>query len=316
MSIDAKTLARLEQGDVTALAELDRRGLLLGAGETCADYAARLRCLVGNLESMDAELARTGRFEIEGVRVTAAARIPAELFREAAPVTDSLFAFRIDWVPGFFVNPKLGWLFGGCAFWFYPDFFALFIIRKAFERRRRWLIYGRRELLAHELCHVARVGLDSRLFEETFAYQTATSGFRRLIGGVFRVPADSYLLLLVTLLLLVAQIVRVTAWNALWIWPFWTALGGVAGGLAVRHWWLQRAFGRALQHLGPLAGDRAPAVLFRCTDAEIFECARCAGPDALAARIGEWAASEPRWQTIRARFLDDPGAASAPVPPG
>ena len=77
MSIDPESLARVEQGHVAVLADLDRRGLLVGAGETCADYATRLRCLAGNLESMDSELERTGRFEIEGMRVTAAARIPA-----------------------------------------------------------------------------------------------------------------------------------------------------------------------------------------------------------------------------------------------
>ena len=318
MILEAERLARAEQGDAAALVELDRRGLLLGAGETCADYVARLRCLAENLANMNRALESQGRFEVEDIRVTAAERIPADLFEQAAPVTDDLYRFCVDWVPGFFVNPAMGWLFGGCAFSFYPDFFALFVIRKAFAQRERWLIYSRRELLAHELCHIARIGLDSILFEETFAYQTATSSFRRLVGSVFRVPADSYILLLVTLLLLVGQFVRVLLWPSLWIWPFWTSLGGVMAYLVGRHWRLRRAFGRALRHMRSAAGADADAVLFRCTDAEIMDCARQADPEALADWLRDRAGAEPRWQVIRDRFLDPSarGGGESPSHPG
>ena len=118
---------------------------------------------------MEASLAEGGRYEIEGVAVEAHARIPAELFGRAKAVTRDMYGFDADWVPGFFVDMAFGWFFGGCAFHFFPDFFTLFMIRRSFAERERWLIYDRDELLAHEMCHVARVALDSTVFEEVFA---------------------------------------------------------------------------------------------------------------------------------------------------
>ncbi len=42
----------------------------------------------------------------------------------------------------------------------------------------------RQELLAHELCHIARIALDSTLYEETFAYQVSPSPLRRLWDAI------------------------------------------------------------------------------------------------------------------------------------
>lgn len=291
------------QGEIQALIELDCNGLLIGADESIAEYTARLRRLQANTASMNASLKRDGTYAVEGIEVDSAERIPPELFREIRTVTESLYAFAVDWVPGFFINPSFGWLFGGCAFYFYPDFFALFIIRKSFADRERWLIYSRDELLAHELCHIGRIGMGSTAFEEILAYQTATSAFRRVVGSVFRGPGDSFLLLGGTFLLLGAQLVRVFLRPTMWIWPFWALILAVITFLSVRHICCSRIFSRALRNMSALSSESARPVLFRCTDSEIRTIARMQSSDELRDWVAARAEHRPRWRVVCARFL-------------
>lgn len=299
--VSSDLVDRAEQGDGEALAQLDAAGLLLGAEETLAEYAGRLRSLQHNLELMDDELRRERTFTIDGVTVHADRRIPAAVFDEAHGDTERLYGFRLEWVPGFFIDPRFSLLFGGCAFSFYPDFFALFIIRRAFATRSRWLIYGRRELLAHELCHVARVALGSQDFEEMFAYQTATSAFRRLAGCIFRGQAEALALVGSTLGLLGAQLVRTLALSWWPVWPFWLLTAGVFLWLVLRLAGLRRVWNRALEHAEWLAPGRARLLLFRCTDAEVAELARLGEPAAAQAWFEQRCQSQVRWQVTRAR---------------
>ncbi|MBT3374213.1 MAG: hypothetical protein HN742_09595 [Lentisphaerae bacterium] len=296
-------MGRAEGGDIQTLVELDARGFLIGADESLDQYVTRLRCLQGNIEEMDGELTQTGRFEVEGVELSDDDRIPEALFERVKGKTEELFRFTIDWVPGFFINPSQGWLFGGCAFYFYPDFFALFIIRRSFANRERWLIYSRDELLAHELCHVARIAMESDVFEETFAYRTATSPFRRAVGSVFRSPMDSYLLLGSTLVLLIAQLVRVLLFHSMPIWPFWGLVLLVVASFAGRQQHGQRVCSAALRRLSSVNEEDALAVLFRCSDEEVLWLSRCQEDASFLTWMAGKAESSVRWQVIRARFF-------------
>lgn len=303
-------LARAAAGDPATLAALDARGLLAGPGEALADYAARLRQLAARLSQLEADLATTGRFRLEDVEVRADARIDPALYAEAGDVTERLFGFRIDWVPGFYIDPRCAWLFGGCAYSFFPEFFVLFIIRKAFATRDRWFLYTRRELLAHELTHVSRFALYHEQFEERIAYLTSESAFRRSTGGLFRVPRDSFLLLGSTMLLLLAQVLQLTALPWLPVPLFWAGVGGVCLWLGLRHAHAGRLFRRARAALAGPFGDRATAVLCRCSRDDIRALAGLATPAAVHAWLTERARTEWRWELIRARF-----AAGAPVAP-
>lgn len=296
-------LQRACAGGLSALVELDARGLLLGGNETPEAYAKRLRELREHYGVMEASLGEGGRYEIQGIAVEAHARIPAELFGRARSATRDMYAFDADWVPGFFVDPAFGWFFGGCAFHFFPDFFTLFIIRRSFAARERWLIYNRDELLAHEMCHVARVALDSVVFEEMFAYQTATTGFRRSMGSVFRSPFDSYMLLGVTAILLVAQVLRLFVFPSLWIVPFWGLVWVAAGFLSWRQWRCRSAFKRAVTNLADRAGPAALAACFRCTDEEIARLAELTDPGELSEWLDYRCRTSTRWRVIEARFL-------------
>lgn len=299
--INDDLIERARQGDLEALVSLDASGLLLGADESLEEYATRLRCLQNNVERMAGELRNQHTYYIEGVTVRADSRIPAELFAEAHDDTERLYRFRLDWVPGFFINPRFSLLFGGCAFYLYPDFFALFIIRRAFATRSRWLIYSRRELLAHELCHVARIGLGSHRYEEVFAYQTSTSAFRRLAGSIFRGQWEALWFVGSTLGLLLAQLLQTLVLPWWPVWPFWALVLGVAAWLVIGLACLRRVWGRALAHAEWVVPGQGLAMLFRCTDAEIDVLAGPASPAEARTWFDERCQSEVRWRVTRAR---------------
>ena len=298
--IASALIDRAGAGDLTALADLDARGLSPAPGEDAPAFAERLRGLNANFQSMEEELAKGGTYTVEGVTVRRDARIPAEVFAVPGDATEALYGFRCDWVPGFFLDPRFSGLFGGCAFYFFPDFFALFIIRHSFQTKERWLWYRRDELLAHELCHVARIALLSEEFEETFAYQTSASSFRKLIGGIFRKQTDSFLFLGVTFVLLFAQILRTQWLHTMPIWPFWSLVGLVFAWLLIRHAFHCRRLSVAQHHIAELFGkENALPVLFRCTDDELHRFASTE-PQSLKTWIAEQTSL--RWQVIRKRF--------------
>jgi hypothetical protein len=313
MQLPEETLARAAAGDLDALAELDARGFLAGAGETPAEYVARLRQFASRSEQLDRDLAAQGEVTLEDVTVQAAARIDPALYQEAGDITERLFRFRIDWVPGFYIDPRCAWLFGGCAFSFFPEFFALFIIRRSFATQARWFLYNRRELLAHELTHVARFALFHEQFEERFAYLTAESAFRRASGGIFRAPRDSFVLLGSSLLLLLAQLLQLSLLPALPMWLFWLGVLAAVAWLAARHLHAGRLFRRAAQALAP-AFPAAPvtALLCRCTRDEILALAALRAEADAAAWVEARAATDWRWRLLRHRF--GPATELTPAP--
>lgn len=296
-------MAAVRAGDLPVLAALDARGLCPGPGEDAAAFAERLGKLEKNLAGLETELAEKGKADLGDLVIHPGGRIDPALFAEAGETTERLFSFRVDWVPGFYIDPRFSWLFGGCAFSDRDDFFALFIIRKAFATSPRWFMYNRRELLAHELTHIARIALDAERYEERFAYQTAETPFRKKYGGVFRSQADSFTLVISTLLLVGAQVTQSLWLPGLPVWLFWLGVAGVFLRLGVRHARTGREFDGALAKLAPGFGDRALAVLCRCTDREVRELAALRTPQA----VDDWlearrAGGELRWQVIRARF--------------
>jgi hypothetical protein len=303
-------LQRGEDGDLEALATLDRQGLLLGADESLTEYVERLRSLQANIGRMDEDLAKTGSYTVEDLTVEADQRIPAELFARPQETTRQLYDFGIDWVPGFFITPP-GVLFGGCAYYFYPDFFALFTIRRAFAERDRWLIYRRSELLAHELCHIARIGLGSAEYEEVFAYRTASSGFRRFFGGIFRSQWDSFSFLGTAFVILLGRLLQILRFQSLPQWPFWIPFLVCFLFQLGRHRVVMRRLDHARQAVASVCPEHGDAVLFRCTDAEVHALAELPTMAATAAWVDERCRESWRWRVIRHRFLAPPPASDA-----
>lgn len=307
-SINDEVLSAVRAGDLDTLVELDQQGLLIGPDESLDAYANRLQTLTKNIHKLQEELHRHGRIEFLNTVLDAKDAIPLPIFRASQGTNRSLYDFEIDWVPGFYANYRMGFLFAGCAFYSYDDFFAVFIIRKAYKKRERWLIYKRSELMAHELCHIAHIGFHATNFEELFAYQTSESSFRRMFGGMLRTTTDTYLLLGSVLLLLIAQSVNVFTrepplWHTFPMPLFFglTFLSILFICLRYRHYW--KRFQRARKQLAPVFGaDRALPVLFRCSEAEIRAIAGMKNADGLR----DWLKSKPetsvRWMVILAKY--------------
>ena len=290
---------RIDDKPETLLA-LDRRGLLAGAGESVEEYLARIRKLQRNMDAMENALSKDGHYEVEGMKVLSKDRIKPSFFDSANGQCMELFGFAVDWVPAFFINPSFSFLFGGCSFSFLPDFFAMFIIRRSFKNRQRWLFYGRDELMAHEMCHVARAALMSNAYEESFAYCTSKSSFRKYIGGIFLSQWDSFMLLGSTFVLLLAQVCNVFLLR-LPMWIFWLLPPIVLAWLMLRYWRLRRRMAKAQATLATMYGDNALKVLFRCGDDEIDALANGTIPDALTAPNTARAIILQQWQAAGQR---------------
>ena len=298
-----KLLSDAALGNPDALIQLDEMGFIISGEESAADFTARIRDFLKNLSGMEDALKTKGVFEKEGLSFSEKQRIPVKIFREASERCRSLYDFSIDWVPGFFMNPDFGLLFGGCAFCYYPDFFALFIIRDSFRKKEKWLIYNRRELLAHELCHIARVALDSRTYEETFAYQTAASGFRKLLGGIFLRQSDSFLFLGSVFFFLLGRMVQTFLFPSFPGMLFMLLPVLVILWLGLRYGMLMNTLRNARKKLEPLFGKKVLSVLFRCSDSEIHKIASLKNEE-----IRDYVNDQNtlNWQVIRRRFILNP----------
>lgn len=301
-------LAQAGEGRLEALAKLDEHGLFLAPGEDTAAFVVRLQRLRANLADLERDLDAEGEVDFYGVPLAAADRVSRDFLFRAQEQTRKLYAFALDWVPAFFADYRMGALFAGCAYYSHDDAFALFIVRKSFQNKEKWLIYSRGELIAHEVCHVARAGFRSRQYEELLAYQTAESAFRRCLGGVFRSQRDTWILMASVLALAAIQIANVSLrWDSPWLWysypmplflslpflPMLYVFGAYARCL--------RRFRAAVRRLGDcVAPEDVLPVVYRCTDQEIDELALL--PDAAAAQAW-WAADRDwRWRVIRQRF--------------
>lgn len=294
-------LEKARQEDMASLVKLDALGLLIGPDESAAQYADRLRALRKNLEQFEAEMRERGSMPLEEFTLQRKSRIREKVFHEAMSSTWGLYDFSIHWVPGYYTEMGARWI-AGCALYSYEDFFAVFLLRRAFESKERWWIYGRNELMAHELCHIARIGFRSSAFEELFAYQTASVGFRRFIGGIVRSPRDMYSMAGGALSLVGAQYANVfVLGNSR---PELFAIPALLFGfVGVRFLSAYAAFRRARRNLVHVFDSaEAMPVLFRCSDADVYQIARLGKADRLQAWIEQRAKESLRWRVTLARY--------------
>ena len=281
LALDEKVLQRIRQEDLDTLVDLDRRGLTPAPNEDGDAFAARLQRLAERLSQWEDDLRTAGRTSLEGITLKREDAIPAELLAASGKRTKGLYGFQCDWVPGYFCSPSHSWLFGGCTFSAPPDLFTVFIISQKLRTKKRHLFYDRDEILSHELCHVARTGLQATEFEEHFAYQTSTGAFRRNWGGIMHSQWDSFLFLALCLLLPIGQLVLPQFAPSLPLWLNWIPLLAALAFFVLRHLRSRRHFQKALQTLQKYAchGDeqKARILLFHATDQEIHVLAKLYG---------------------------------------
>ncbi|NOY75862.1 MAG: hypothetical protein GXP32_08765 [Kiritimatiellaeota bacterium] len=302
-------IENLNDESLDKLVELDSHGLLLAPGETAERFKQRLLTLKQHLEEIRSELDEKGSLPLFAtITLERKRRIPNAILAEAAEIDRTRYAFSIDWVPGFFLSKSLGFLWGGCAISFPEDHLSIFLIRASFAEKKKWLMYRRDELLAHELCHVARMPIGDRSFEELFAYRLSPSRLRRSFGNCFQYTWDAVLFIAPFFILVAAQALRFSLDEPAWlpIEPFWCLVPLYPLFLLCRNQWLKGKFDKAKSNL-ELAGVEKPLpVLFRMTKKEIFEFANFAGEvdlrviqTHLTAKTNE----DLRWKVIAKRFL-------------
>ena len=292
----------LKEGDLDALCELDSMGLLLAPREEFSEYKKRLQNLFNHLEEIYSELDKNGKITIfDCVELDKERQINSEIMAEAAEIDNKFYGFSIDWVPGFFLSKNLSFLWGGCAISFPEDFLSVFLIRGVFAKKKKWLFYRRDELLSHELCHVARLPIDDRSFEELFAYRLSPSGFRRYMGNCFQYQIDAILFIVPFFLLLGAQACQLffkMSW--LPIYPFWILAAIYPLFLLIRNQIIRNKFSHAKQKLEKEGFKQVLPILFRSSKEEINEIA--AQADGLTEWLNYKAEKELRWKVIMKRF--------------
>lgn len=311
LPFDRAYIEQLAEDDLSKLSHLDSLGFLIGIKETFEDFRQRLLDLSVELEKFEDKLEQ-GVDEVEifdGVVVCKDKRIPVEIIEEAGKVTESYYRFSISWAPGFFMSKDIGLLWGGCALTDTEQILTVFLIRSSFKNKRKWFIYDRRELLAHELCHTARHVINDNILEEFFAYQTAPSIIRRYMGNCFINKYDAVLFLLPTMVLLAAQLVKSFSTLDYPIWPFWILALAYPAFLLVRNNIARVVFFRACSKLLAFGFVDALAILFRCNWDTVVEISNLPSPESFRRFVQKRASTDLRWKVIQHRFVIHNGEA-------
>ncbi len=285
-------------------AELDENGLFPGENEDKTAFINRCRNIFDFYRRMECELRENGAaVSAFGLKLRREARIPEEIMCEASAKTGKLYGFKINWAKGFFVTEKMGLLWGGSS-WYDPQSGEMvFIVRPAFKYRKKWFIYRRDELLAHELCHVAHTPVADDKLEEFFAYQTSDSRFRRYLGNIFVRGMDAFIFIAPPFILLAVQMMNIFAGTGIAEWPFWALIGLVPAGFLIRNQRSRNLYFRAKTKLEQLKVKLPQAVLFRCTCREIAAIAAARSDGELRAWLIERIRSTQRFKIIGYRFL-------------
>lgn len=250
------------------LFKLDSHGLFPAPDENTENFRTRLLKEYDFAEKINSQSGKITLWQSsdgkDKLEVNNSDRIDKELFVPAWEMTGKLYDFAVDYVPGFYLFDKVGLLWGGCSIYDDETEMKVFLLRPAFKNKKRFLIYGRNELIAHELCHCARQVLHDNSIEEYFAYQTSKSKLRRYIGNCFIRESDALLFLLPSILLLLAQIIKNFLFAALPLFPFWIFLAVVLLYFLIRNQHSRNIISKAGKKLSGISTN-PDAVLFRST---------------------------------------------------
>jgi len=300
-------ICELRKDDDKALVELDAHGLLLAPGENLTDFKERLKKLFTHLVAFEKELAEKNEIRLfDAITVYKNLRIDTEIMQEATKLNKKFYDFEIDWVPGFFLSQSLGLLWGGCAISFPEDSLSIFLIRANFAKKRKWLFYKRDELLAHELCHIARMPLHDRDFEEHFAYRLSPSRLRRYLGNCFQSTWDAICFLIPFFLLVASQTIKTFFFDWLPTYPFWVLITIYPAFLLIRNKMSRDKYFKAKRNMEKVHVENPLPILFRCTKNEIYTIAAFQH-DLLG--LQEWVSrktrTELRWKIMAERFMTE-----------
>ena len=293
-----------EEKLISDLAELDSHGLLLAPGEDLEHFAGRLTLEKKNIDNLYKELDENAEAEpLIGLKLKKGWEIPEEIMEEGFAETEKHYAFKANWVPGFFPVSGLGVLWGGCSISSTEETPTLFIIRSSFRNRDKYFIYSRKELISHELCHAVRVPIGDMTYEEHFAYALSSSALRRYTGNCFKSEKDAIFFLLPLFFLLLIQFMRISYTPNLPAWPFWILAFVWPIFLIFVNMRERKQYFKAETVLKNAGFSNPSAVLFRCNTKEIEDFAKCGNCEDTDKLLAEKKNSDLRWKVIFHRFM-------------
>lgn len=202
----------------------------------------------------------------------------------------SLFDIDPDWIEMRYSDEHLRMWEGGCT-WIGPDEVSI-QLRKAFEKKRRYLGYAKEEILDHELVHVVRNGFEEPIFEEVLAYQTSLSRIRRFAGPFFRSSRES------TFFVIALCLAPLSTLLEFYQLPVYAAIFSLIVVGTVRLIRTHRVFSQARRQVEKSVGrERALAVMLRLTDREIIRFSKMEG-EQIRAHALKMSRTQPRWRQI------------------
>lgn len=167
------------------LMQLVMQGHFPHPGESEAIYRQRLQ----NEEIQRKEL--RGSFESESyVGIDEATR------HVACKEVEQFCGCYPSWVPAIYASQGLGKLHLGALVIYEPGDVPCIQLHNRWQNQQRWFGYKRESVLAHEIIHYLRHGLDDGKYEEFMAYQLESNAFRKNFGPLFAHPSSAMMCML------------------------------------------------------------------------------------------------------------------------
>ncbi|HSX11896.1 MAG TPA: hypothetical protein VLF61_00195 [Rhabdochlamydiaceae bacterium] len=213
-------------------------------------------------------------------------------WKEARALTDQLFGFSIDWAVAYYSDKKLPF-FQGAATWLIEKQgiqIPMIQLKTRLEQAALYKMYHKKEILAHESVHAARMAFHAPRFEEIFAYMSSRSPVRKWLGPMFQKSWESYLFFILLIGSVILQLFVESTLFFLFPWLYFAFLCG-------RLIFLRFKLGQCLKKLKIvlLKPEQALPMAYRLTDQEILLFAK-----ATPAQIKSYCAEqkELRWKLL------------------
>ncbi len=282
------------------LISLDKKGFIFSSDIPVDDFIDEAQATMDWAAGIREDIQSVGRAQIMEEEFTAEQVVPPDVLARCLQPARERYGIEPLWVPAFFSKVLLPWYVGGACFYGREngEMRICFVLNHHFRHSEKWLFYSRKEIISHEICHVARSTMDQLLFEEPLAYRISESMFRRVVGPMFRGQWEASAFLGSSLILMGGSIAR--GFGA----PNWVQyisyipLITTVVLLGIRAAKASRMMKRAIKKLSEYYDD-PEAVAFRCTDRELVHLAdSSAGLDSIRGGDTDSDTENLRWSVI------------------
>lgn len=246
-------------------------GFFPGPQETKSDFEQRMQNAIRWSEGL---WTKTLELSSENIKLTTNCRLDRHQLEKDGQRCFELYGTCPSWVPAYTDNQGLPLLTGGMAvqIWEKEDITpkTWFQLKAVYRDRSKWLIYERSEIISHEMCHVARLHLNSTRYEETIAYGVSSSKLRKKLGGALLTPRDNLIFFFVLFTWILTDLLQLFGVNlGVFYWIFKGLLPTLITLGLYRNFNIQRELKKATAALEGHAGNMARAILFCLNDEQI-----------------------------------------------